>query len=242
MQIFVTTPAAKTITLDVAESYTIDNVKFMVAGHPDGKVPPGMQRLLFGGKDVEGDMTLGDYNIASGSTLHLSLTLDGGAGNSSRDKVKKVHLKRHVDNFTRSEDQQLFLDAHAAAVAVLGTQNVEIVDLLGGMSVEDLERIQEHFNHSKEKVELKVQGLAAYTVAGVAMTRVQQKMERGILALGEVVLTSAMYQYGKENGSWNIEHLKRDVAVALVKAQNRRDSGAATASSVATGDAIMIAV
>jgi ubiquitin len=73
MQIFVKTLDGKTMTLEVGADDSIQNIKKKIQAKQF--IPEDQQRLVFSGKELTDDQTLGDYNIADESTLHLVIRM-----------------------------------------------------------------------------------------------------------------------------------------------------------------------
>lgn len=69
MQIVVRTPSHTSITLEVEQSDSIENVKAKVQDKTD--LPPDQQHLLFGGQYLEDGRTLSDYNIQRDGVITL---------------------------------------------------------------------------------------------------------------------------------------------------------------------------
>ena len=73
--LFVKTLTGKTISLEVGPNETIINVKDIIADKEG--IPHEQQRLIYAGRQLEDDWTLGDYFITDGTTVFLTLKLRG---------------------------------------------------------------------------------------------------------------------------------------------------------------------
>lgn len=75
-QIFIKTLQGESLPIDYDGAMKIGDLKNMI--HSERQIPVDQQRLIFQGKQLEDDNTLADYNIETGSNIHLVLRVKGG--------------------------------------------------------------------------------------------------------------------------------------------------------------------
>ena len=72
--IYIKTLTGKIFKLNVEPSDTIEYLKSLICFIE--RIPSAQQRLIFGCKQLENDLTIGQYDIKKESTIHLLLRLE----------------------------------------------------------------------------------------------------------------------------------------------------------------------
>merc|ERR1711939_686030 len=78
MQTFVKTLNGRSITVEVESNDTVAVLKNKI--HEKEGIAPEEQRLVFAGKQLQDERTMGDYDIQKATTVHLVLSNEGDEG------------------------------------------------------------------------------------------------------------------------------------------------------------------
>lgn len=99
--LFVKTLTGKTLNLEVDFTDSIENLRAKI--HDKEGIPPDQQRLIWAGRLLVDGMTLDDYGVEAGSTLHLILRLRGGGASFFSLDEQILDLKYNFD-FSKLKD------------------------------------------------------------------------------------------------------------------------------------------
>ena len=105
LQLFIKTLNGDTITIQANLTDKILTIKEKIQKKQDNLLP-SHQRLIYGGKQLEDDKTLMDYNIQSEATLHLVVRLKGGQTIYVKTLIGDVFTFEFDENQTIAEVKQ----------------------------------------------------------------------------------------------------------------------------------------
>ena len=101
MQLFVKTLTGKTVSIEIEEGESIEDVKAKIA-EKEG-IPAEQQRIIFGGQQLQDGKTIDDYNIGDDATLHLVLRLRGGILSKDVFRVDSSFVKSNLKGISEEE-------------------------------------------------------------------------------------------------------------------------------------------
>jgi len=97
MQIFVRTLDDRTLTFNVEQDDTVDDIKELVEQREG--IPVDEQRLTLGGIQLDDELTLEENKVENESTLYVLLDLEGGG-----KKTKKENIQYTKESFTQTKE------------------------------------------------------------------------------------------------------------------------------------------
>jgi ubiquitin len=104
MQIFVQTLTGKTITIEAESSDSIEEIKQKIKDKEG--INPEKQKLMYAGKELEDDKTLGNYAVQKQSTIHLLFRLEQSKTSTEVDYASYVNKKVVWVNKNPVEEQK----------------------------------------------------------------------------------------------------------------------------------------
>ena len=114
-KIYVKSIKGKNIELNFQPSDSIKNIKDKI--HKKEGIPPDQQSLMFSGKELKENLTLLDYNIQRGSTLHLTSKIECKEDLSQKiiklenelkeERIKNKNLEEKIEYLKKELDEKI---------------------------------------------------------------------------------------------------------------------------------------
>ena len=254
MRIFVRNLQGRDVTFIVQPSMNIATLRVMVFEDarvplPEGVSGPGDLRLLFGGKQLEDDKKILDYNITKESTLHLVQRVRGGMAKKgvrrAISKNEKIVLLRAKANYeTTGVDQNT-----AALATTVGTGNYTVNAIMQLQTMEQLQALETAADVTR--VDRTPDAINHILVPQLGVLNQQKAdLEKAITALEHSYNLGFNEAFYTDNGlntdpMWAaIEARKEQIQNAMVEAEVQRrmqahNAAAAAAAAANNGDANM---
>ena len=118
IQIFVINLTGKTLSLEINSTDLILNLKYKLEEREG--VPISQQRLVMGRKHLKDALSISDYNIQKGCTVHLLLCLKGGASHLPHQPMNTNKNSKHTEKKVIEHDINTWGYQHKGRVS---TQN-----------------------------------------------------------------------------------------------------------------------
>ena len=147
LRIFVRIKAGQTLVINTNRNLPISELKLII--QQQSCLPPKATRLIQNGRQLQESCTLRDHNITDGDTIHVTLSLRGGASpaqinkamgkqrmSKKRDWVgRRIREQTQMDGtqFTSQKERGKERFAHFCADGLAGAETADILELTEAM-------------------------------------------------------------------------------------------------------------
>ena len=239
MQLFVKTLTGKTVSIEVEEGESIEDVKAKIS-EKEG-VPPEQQRLIFGGQQLEDSKTLDDYNVGDDATLHLVLRLRGGDDDDIVVDVDDNSVKNEHHNIIKEDSKWTKLTRKVRG-QWQGFEPVNerfVRDNLIGLTDEDRKLMNRFIETSRQQQHRRPSSSSssssssdkpiessAVTTAATTATTTTNVVPRSLFRIGDIpnpVTNSCMQDILRKSGSGSSNVSKKKGKAAMATASQEFD-------------------